>query len=57
MVGRLDAIVGGGATLELRPRLRPWIGKEAALALLDTILAAPAPLIVLEVADRARAQR
>src|SRR5690242_18462176 len=36
VIGRLDAILGGGATLNYARDVRPWIGKEAALALLDT---------------------
>ena len=56
VVDRLDAILGGGATLNYARDVRPWIGKEAALALLDTTSSSAGSLIVLDVRDRARAQ-
>jgi hypothetical protein len=37
-------------------RIRPWLGKEAALALLNTTSTTAGTLIVLDVADRARAR-
>ena len=56
VVDRLDAILGGGATLHYARDVRPWIGKEAALALLDTTTSSAGSLIVLDVRDRGRAQ-
>jgi len=56
VIGRLDAILGGGAALNYARDVRPWIGKEAALALLDTTSATAGSLIVLDVRDRSRAQ-
>ena len=56
VVDRLDAILGGGATLNYARDVRPWIGKEAALALLDTTSSSAGSLIVLDVRDRDRAK-
>ena len=56
VTGRLDAILGGGATLDYARDVRPWIGKEAALALLDTTSSTAGSLIVLDVRDRPAAQ-
>ncbi|MGZ4185255.1 MAG: DUF3352 domain-containing protein [Solirubrobacteraceae bacterium] len=56
VVDRVDAILGGGAALNYARDVRPWIGKEAALALLDTTSATADSLIVLDVRDRSRAQ-
>lgn len=56
VVGRVDAMLGGGATLNYARDVRPWIGKEAALALLDTTSATADSLIVLDVRDRSGAQ-
>ena len=33
---RLDAIAGGAAPVDFATDVRPWLGKEAALALLNT---------------------
>jgi hypothetical protein len=56
VVDRLDAIIGGGAALNYARDIRPWIGKEAALALLDTTSSSAGSLIVLDVRDRSGAQ-
>ena len=56
VVDRLDAILGGGAALSYARDIRPWIGKEAALALLDTTSSSAGSLIVVDVRDRSRAQ-
>jgi hypothetical protein len=53
---RLSAILGGGAALDYRRDIAPWIGKEAALALLDTASSNAGSLMVLDVRDHARAQ-
>lgn len=56
VIDRLEAIVGGGATLTYARDIRPWIGKEAALALLDTTSSSAGSLIVLDVRDRSGAR-
>src|SRR5262249_36183790 len=56
VMARLTAILGGGAALDYARDIRPWIGKEAALALLDTTSSNAGSLIVLDVRDRSRAQ-
>ena len=56
VIDRLEAIVGGGATLTYARDIRPWIGKEAALALLDTNSSSAGSLIVLDVRDRSGAR-
>jgi hypothetical protein len=53
---RLGAIVGGSRALDFAHEIRPWLGKEAALALLSTPSAGTGSLIVLDVRDRGRAQ-
>lgn len=54
---RLAALApSGGGGISFARDIRPWLGKEAALALLDTGTSTAAPLIVLDVADRAGAQ-
>jgi hypothetical protein len=50
-----SGIVSG--TVDFSSDIRPWLGKEAALALLSTTTASPASLIVLDVTDLARARR
>jgi len=56
VIDRLEAIVGGGATLTYARDIRPWIGKEAALALLDTTSSSAGSLIVLDVRDHSGAR-
>ena len=57
MINRLTAIVGGSSSTDIATGIRPWLGKEAALALLDTAGASAPSLIVLDVTDQARARR
>jgi hypothetical protein len=57
VLGRLSAIVGGGTTVDFATDIRPWLGKEAALALLDTAASTAQSLIVLDVARAAAARR
>src|SRR5438309_2352532 len=52
---RAGAIVGGGRSVDFATDVRPWLGKEAALALLNTTTATAGSLIVLGVRNRARA--
>jgi hypothetical protein len=53
---RLTAILAGGHVVDYRSQIEPWLGDEAALALLNTATSTAGSLIVLEVSDRARAQ-
>lgn len=57
LTSRLDAIAAGGRPVDFQRDIRPWLGKEAALALLDTATSTAGSLIVLDVSDRSRAQR
>jgi hypothetical protein len=54
-LNRLDSMVGGSSSTGFAA-IRPWLGKEASLALLAAPDGSAAPLIVLDVARRARAQ-
>ena len=56
-ISRLSAIVGGSSSVDFATGIRPWLGKEAAFALLDTPGASAPSLIVLEVSSLARARR
>ncbi len=56
-VSRLTAIVGGSSSVDFATGIRPWLGKEAAFALLDTPGASAPSLIVLDVSSRKGAQR
>jgi hypothetical protein len=57
-VKRLTAIVGGGSSsADFATDIRPWLGREAALAVLDTPGGSAPTLIVLDVSSRARALR
>ncbi len=56
-INRLSAIVGGSSSVDFTTGIRPWLGKEAALALLDTQGASAPSLLVLDVSSRPRAQR
>jgi hypothetical protein len=54
---RLDAILSGGnGSVEFATQIRPWLGNEAALALLDTATSTAGSLLVLAVTDRDRAR-
>jgi hypothetical protein len=53
---RLAAIVGGGGAGVSAAEIRPWLGKEVALALLNTSGATAGSLIVLELRDAGRAR-
>jgi|SRR5579884_487195 len=56
---RLDAILSGssGTGVDFASQVRPWLGREAALALLNTSTSTAGSLIVLDVRNRARAER
>jgi hypothetical protein len=54
---RLDAILSGGrSSVDFATQVRPWLGNEAALALLNTPTATAGSLIALAVKDPARAR-
>jgi hypothetical protein len=55
-INRMTAIVGGGSTKsDFATGIRPWLGREAAFAVLDTRGGSAPSLIVLDVASRGRA--
>jgi len=57
-INRLTAIVGGGSSsADFSTGIRPWLGREAALAVLDTPGGSAPTLIVLDVAKRSLALR
>jgi Protein of unknown function (DUF3352) len=53
---RLGAILGGGRPVDFSSQILPWLGGEAALALLNTATSTAGSLIVLDVSQRGRAQ-
>lgn len=53
---RLSAILGGGRPVDLTRQIEPWLGDEAALAVLDTPTSTAGSLIVLSTTDPARAR-
>jgi Protein of unknown function (DUF3352) len=55
-LGRLSAIVGGSSPVDYSTDVRPWLGKEAAFAMLPTARPSAQSLLVLDVAEPARAQ-
>jgi hypothetical protein len=57
VTGRVGAIAGGGTTVDFATDIRPWLGREAGFALLDTPGSTAQSLIVLDVARPARARR
>jgi Protein of unknown function (DUF3352) len=54
--GRLDSILSGssGANVDFATQMRPWLGKEAAFAVLDTATSTADSLILLDVRNRRR---
>ncbi len=53
---RLSTILGGGRPASFGAQIQPWLGDEAALALLNTPTSTAGSLILLAVRDRARAR-
>jgi hypothetical protein len=53
VLGRLDAILGAA---DFGRDVRPWLGKEAAIALLSTSTSTAGSLVLLDVSDSAAAQ-
>lgn len=56
VTARLDAILSGSGPVEFATDVRPWLGREAAFAVLDTSGGSAGSLVVLDVRNRARAQ-
>ena len=56
MISRLGAILGGGQAVDFSSQIKPWLGDEAALALLNTPTSTAGSLIVLAVKNLARAR-
>jgi hypothetical protein len=56
LMGQVDVIAAGGARFDFKRDVRPWLGDEAALALLNTQSSAAGSLVVLDVRDRAKAR-
>ena len=48
-LARLSAIAGGGSSANFATDIRPWLGKEAAFALMNTTSSSAGSLIVLDV--------
>jgi hypothetical protein len=55
LAARLGGLGRGGGTVDFARDVRPWLGNEAAVALLDTSTSTAGALIVLDVSDRPRA--
>ncbi len=55
-LSRMRAIVGDSSSGDFATALRPWLGKQAAVALIAGTSGSPQSLVVLDVALRARAQ-
>lgn len=53
---RLSALIAGGATVDYGRQIRPWLGGEVALALLDTTTSTAGSLLALDVSNVARAR-
>jgi Protein of unknown function (DUF3352) len=57
LAARLEsALAPNGGSISFATDIHPWLGREVAVALLDTGTNTAAPLIVLDVANRPRAQ-
>ena len=48
VTSRLDDMLGGGVSLDFTRQIRPWLGREAAFAVLNTPGASAGSLIVLD---------
>jgi hypothetical protein len=56
VIARVSALVGGGTRVDFERDIRPWLGREAALALLNTSGSSAGSELVLDVARMARAR-
>jgi hypothetical protein len=52
----LGSAIGSSTPVDFATDIRPWLGKEAALAVLDTASSTAGTLIVLDVTDQAKAR-
>jgi hypothetical protein len=57
VLSRLSQVVAGGRVLDTATDISPWVGDEAAIALLDTTTSTAGSLVLLRVDDAARAER
>jgi hypothetical protein len=55
-LNRLGSLVGGSSGADFATAIRPWLGKQASVALIAGPSGAAQPLVVLEVAQAARAR-
>lgn len=55
-VSKLGAVVGGGRPVDFATQVSPWLGGDAALALLNTTTSTAGSLVVLKVTDAGRAR-
>lgn len=56
VLGRLGEVLAGGRAVDVSSQILPWAGPGAALALLNTPTSTAQPLVVVQVANRARAR-
>jgi hypothetical protein len=56
LLGRLSNVIAGGRAADYARQVRPWLGGEAALALLDTTTSTAGSLLILQTRDAARAR-
>jgi uncharacterized protein DUF3352 len=56
LLSRLSNVIAGGRAVDYARQIRPWLGDEAALALLDTTTSTAGSLLILETRDTARAR-
>ncbi len=56
LLSRLSTVIAGGRTAEYARQIRPWLGGEASLALLDTTTSTAGSLLILQIRDLARAR-
>jgi hypothetical protein len=56
LLSRLATVIAGGRTVDYARQIRPWLGGEVALALLDTTTSTAGSLLILETRDTARAR-
>jgi hypothetical protein len=55
VISRLTALVGGGARVDFKRDIRPWLGREVALALLNSTGSTAGSELVLDVSRRGAA--
>jgi hypothetical protein len=56
LLTRLASVIAGGRSADYARQIRPWLGGEASLALLDTTTSTAGSLVILSVRDSARAR-